>query len=482
MVCIQQNTFRRVKTAAGKIITAVLFVLLLPLALFAQTQAYLESTQTFSGANTFAQTITASTIMVTGGGCVGVGTTAPNNLIQVKDLIGFPNSVAGTFLGYQAGNSNTNIDNTFVGYRAGYSNTSGYGNTAVGYVALSSATTGIYNVAVGEYALYANTTGNDNTATGQRALPSNTSGSYNASNGTASLFYNTTGNRNTANGVNALYNNTSGNNNTADGSHAGRYIANGSSPNQTSSNSVYLGYNTKALADGDTNEIIIGYDATGAGSNSISLGNSSITKTVLRGAVLAEQLITSSTATITGNAFSVGGAMFAVAGGSMSLNGRIVMAPVLVSSGVFTSSAAYTFPVSMQANTPYSMIVISSCTNLNQNFGLRFNNSTSNYDYMLHYANNGGHSAVGESVGYITLHYLYPFAGIAFQDRLDIWVDGSYAVDISSIGGGYSYTEGGGVYQTAGTWRGGAVPTSITLLPVSSGVCSGRWKITTDGW
>ena len=75
----------------------------------------------------------------------------------------------------------------------------------------------------------------------------------------------------------SLFSNTTGNNNTANGYQAGRYMADGSTANETSYNSVYLGANTKANADGDTNEIVIGYGAIGQGSNTIMLGNSSIT-------------------------------------------------------------------------------------------------------------------------------------------------------------------------------------------------------------
>ena len=46
-----------------------------------------------------------------------------------------------------------------------------------------------------------------------------------------------------------------------------------------------LGYRTSPLADNQTNQIVIGYDATGAGSNTATLGNTSITKTILRGNV-----------------------------------------------------------------------------------------------------------------------------------------------------------------------------------------------------
>ena len=39
------------------------------------------------------------------------------------------------------------------------------------------------------------------------------------------------------------------------------------------------------LADNDQNEIVIGYNAIGVGSNSVVLGNDSITKTILKGNV-----------------------------------------------------------------------------------------------------------------------------------------------------------------------------------------------------
>lgn len=77
----------------------------------------------------------------------------------------------------------------------------------------------------------------------------------------------------------------SGANNTALGFRAGKFITDGSTPNLTSGSSLYLGSNTKALADGDTNEIVIGYNTTGLGSNSVVLGNSVIATTVLRGDV-----------------------------------------------------------------------------------------------------------------------------------------------------------------------------------------------------
>jgi len=79
------------------------------------------------------------------------------------------------------------------------------------------------------------------------------------------------------------YNLTTGSNNTSAGYFAGRYTANGSTPNQTSSNSLYDGYETYAKTDGDTNENVIGNATIGAGSNTTVLGNASITDTWMGG-------------------------------------------------------------------------------------------------------------------------------------------------------------------------------------------------------
>jgi hypothetical protein len=93
-----------------------------------------------------------------------------------------------------------------------------------------------------------------NTAVGDDALPSNTSGS-----------------RNTAIGSGALYSLTTGVQNTAIGQRAGRY-AGASTPNETSSECLYLGYLTRASADGKQRENVIGYNTTGNGNNTTTIG------------------------------------------------------------------------------------------------------------------------------------------------------------------------------------------------------------------
>ena len=158
-------------------------------------------------------------------------------------------------------------------------------NTSFGYKSLFSNPTGPQNTANGCQALYSNTSGNSNTAMGSNALYDNTQGYENTAIGARALENNTTGNFNTANGVQALYYSTTGGYNTANGYNAGRYISDGSTAIQTCNNSVYLGAQTKASANPTTNEIVIGYNATGAGSNTATLGNTAIVTTVLRGTV-----------------------------------------------------------------------------------------------------------------------------------------------------------------------------------------------------
>jgi hypothetical protein len=201
-------------------------------------------------------------------------------------------------------NTNTGTANVGVGYKSMYNNTTGKNNTAVGSYALYDNTTGNANSAFGNLALVSNTTGNSNSAFGEGALRFNTTGKNNIAIGTNALANNTVGENNTASGQAALKNNTTGfynaafgtqslqgNSdgyfNTAIGFYAGRYIANGTTLNTTSDLSVYLGSGSKASADGEQNEIVIGYNAIGAGSNTVQLGNTDIANVKTSGTITA---------------------------------------------------------------------------------------------------------------------------------------------------------------------------------------------------
>ena len=63
--------------------------------------------------------------------------------------------------------------------------------------------------------------------------------------------------------------------------NAGRYIADGVTALTVVNNSNYFGYNTKASANSVTNETVIGYNATGSGSNTVTIGGSAVTGTVI---------------------------------------------------------------------------------------------------------------------------------------------------------------------------------------------------------
>jgi hypothetical protein len=150
-------------------------------------------------------------------------------------------------------------------------------NTFIGRLAGSRNTTGTNNTVNGVAALQNNTTGASNTANGAQALLNNTTGTQNTANGQSALFSNTTGGGNTANGVSALQNNTTGASNIALGVNAGRFITGGSTANTITNNSVFLGFDTRAGANNQTNQIVIGFQATGLGSNTAVIGNSSTT-------------------------------------------------------------------------------------------------------------------------------------------------------------------------------------------------------------
>ena len=191
----------------------------------------------------FTESIASSSerMRITSEGKVGIGTTAPNNIIQVYDLIDFNNTDLNTKIGYQAGKNIAGgaTQNTFLGYQAGCSslaggtddadrntaigsysfssNTSGFSNTALGAATLYANTTGYYNIAIGHDSLYSNRIGYENIAVGYQSLGRNDGGYQNTAIGSGSLFFNTNGNYNTASGYHSMRENTMGNYNAAYG-------------------------------------------------------------------------------------------------------------------------------------------------------------------------------------------------------------------------------------------------------------------------
>jgi hypothetical protein len=241
-------------------------------------------------------TVGNSAITELANGNVGIDQPNPTEKLDVVGNAKFSGTVtAGSDIianGLTVGRGGGNISsNAATGQNALLSNTTGGNNTANGQSALQNNTTGSNNTANGRSALFSNTTGSSNTANGVESLFSNTTGGNNIANGRSALRANTTGGNNTANGSGALQSNTTGSNNIANGSNAGRFISDGSNATIVN-NSVFLGVETKPLADNETNQIVIGHTAIGAGSNTVTLGNTAITNTILRGAVSFAQFTT----------------------------------------------------------------------------------------------------------------------------------------------------------------------------------------------
>ena len=143
-------------------------------------------------------------------------------------------------------------------------------NTAVGAFAMKDATVGRRNVAIGLSSMEKNLSGDDNVAIGESALFLNTSQDRNTAVGVRSLYSLGSGEYNAGLGYFAIASLATGSNNIGIGNYAG-YL------NTTAENSTFIGYRSRPQGDGQTNQIVIGHDVAGHGSNTVTIGNSSTT-------------------------------------------------------------------------------------------------------------------------------------------------------------------------------------------------------------
>jgi hypothetical protein len=105
----------------------------------------------------------------------------------------------------------------------------------------------------------------------------------NTNSGDMSLKDITLGSKNVADGFGSLSKITIGSDNSAIGANSGQFASNGVTLNTNPTSSLFIGNDTRPLDNNQNNQIVIGSTAKGAGSNSATLGNVNITKTILRG-------------------------------------------------------------------------------------------------------------------------------------------------------------------------------------------------------
>ena len=231
------------------------------------------------------------------------GSTLPTINTTVMNYIGTGsiNNFNGVNLGYGAGGINSNV---VLGYNTFGSNTTGTGNVAVGYYALAANTTNSNQVAIGNNALRYKTGASNTVAIGNLALGGNNvagggnsiaigsqvlqnatsaynigigGGNFGAPGSPITLYALTSGGGNVAIGNNALSYITTTGNNTALGANAGTYYGtyNDATRITGATNGIYIGSGVLGGAASPSNEIVIGVNAVGNGSNTTVIGTTS---------------------------------------------------------------------------------------------------------------------------------------------------------------------------------------------------------------
>ena len=265
---------------------------------------------TFTGLNTFNAGISASTLTVSG------GVTFASDIRVNTMTIGRGNGQSPGF---------DSSYNTAVGFEVlkvvSPDEDFGQGiyNTGLGYRPLRSLYQGSYNTALGAYSLQSTYNGTYNTAVGSYSLSNNTSGSNNTAIGVYSISENVSGTQNVGIGYQVLKGITQSNYNTAVGYAAGYYRGSGSLFLTSATGGIYLGYQARGSTNGQTNEIVIGRDALGLGSNTTVLGATSAVSATIYGLVNAPSGISASGATFA-NDIRVNGVNIGLGGGNVASN------------------------------------------------------------------------------------------------------------------------------------------------------------------
>ena len=209
---------------------------------------------------------------------------------------------------------NTADNNIGIGFRSLRYNTTGARNIGIGVQTLVINDSGVGNVAIGDNSLAGNFDGSDNIAIGDGALSAsngaenvgigsqclqNNTGTGNVGVGFQALNLMSSGVSNTAVGHGSLASADSaeenvgigsssliaitGNQNTAIGFMSGAYEGTGSNFLTSATGGIYIGSYSRGSTNGQTNEIVIGRNAVGLGSNTAVIGATTQTAATIYG-------------------------------------------------------------------------------------------------------------------------------------------------------------------------------------------------------
>jgi hypothetical protein len=357
------------------------------IALTSDLSTYVPYTGATQAVNLGAFNLTVNSISVGKGSGSGAANTAVGNLALSSATTGFTNTAfgSGTLKSVTTGYENVAIGHnaltngisftriTAIGWAAGENHTSSIGSGSV-YIGWGAGrnTTSAYNC----------------TFIGANAAVNNTTGNWNTGIGESCMQYATTGIVNTTLGVRALLNNTTGSNNVAIGGFAANLIGSGTT-NTVSNQSIFIGANTRALNDNETNQIVIGDTAVGSGSNTVTLGNTSITTTRLRGIVQGgsfvkdggtslEHLMANGTVSTNGTLFSAVSTTYQVAAGALQSISSAIPSGIFTNGNLLKLNAAITTTAASVAIATIEFYINSAATTVGATLIGRYNGPIGN--------------------------------------------------------------------------------------------------------
>jgi hypothetical protein len=245
---------------------------------------YYQISYTLTGVTSGVVTIEfgGQSIVTNGTGAFGPRATTTGNLV-VTPTSDFNGTIVLSIKVISVSSATTTFTNSAGVARVEIRATSSGNNTTFGNNSGARITLGTSNSLFGTGAGANITSGKDNSFFGVNAGQATNIGAGNSFFGLQSGFNNTIGTNNSFYGFNSGFNIIDGSQNSFIGVGSGVYIANGSTALTKASNSVFIGFSTKANANNEDNQIVIGANSTGNGANTITIGNINITNNYIQG-------------------------------------------------------------------------------------------------------------------------------------------------------------------------------------------------------